>query len=57
VVEVLRPLQAQAKGESEIASFEELMENAQSILQAANKLPPPVDKKEKGKGDKTKTSN
>jgi acyl-CoA reductase-like NAD-dependent aldehyde dehydrogenase len=57
VVEVLQPLQAQAKGESEIASFEELMENAQSILQAANKLPPPVDKKEKGKGDKTKTSN
>lgn len=56
VVERLRPLQAQAKSEAELASFEELMENAESIVQAANKLPPPVDKKEK-KNEKTKTTN
>lgn len=57
VVEQLKPLQAQATGDAEHASFEELIDNAESILQAANKLPPPVEKKEKGKGEKNKTSN
>jgi hypothetical protein len=50
----LKPLQAQAKGEAEVASLEQLLENAQSIVAAANKLPPqaekPAGKKEKGKG-------
>ncbi|MGH9881702.1 MAG: hypothetical protein ACRD6N_09730 [Pyrinomonadaceae bacterium] len=50
VVERLKPLQAQAKGEAEFASFEELMENADSILQAANKLPAVTEKKTKAKG-------
>jgi hypothetical protein len=46
----LRPLSTQAKGDAEIASFETLMENAQSILEAANKLPPPEEKnKQKAK--------
>jgi acyl-CoA reductase-like NAD-dependent aldehyde dehydrogenase len=54
IVEKLRPLQAQAKGEAELASFEELMENAESIMQAANKLPPPANKnKKEKKNDKT----
>jgi hypothetical protein len=57
IVQKLKPLQAQAKGESELASFEELMENADSIVQAANRLPPPIDKKEKGKNEKAKNSN
>jgi hypothetical protein len=44
----LRPLGAEAKSEAEIASFELLNEDAQSILEAANKLPPEVvDKKAK----------
>jgi len=55
IVERLRPLQAEAKGEAELASFEELMENAESIMQAANKLPPPA-KKEK-KNDKARNTN
>ena len=46
----LKPLSAQAKGEAEVASFELLNEDAQSILEAVNKLPPEVvDKKGKTK--------
>jgi hypothetical protein len=45
----LKPLAAEAKSEAEIASFELLNEDAQSILEAANKLPAEVvvDKKAK----------
>lgn len=52
VVEQLRPLQAQASGDAEVASFEQLTENAESIISAANRLPPAV--KEKKKSDKAK---
>jgi hypothetical protein len=44
----LKPLGVDAKNDAEIASFELLNEDAQSILEAANKLPPEVvDKKAK----------
>jgi len=43
----LKPLAVEAKGDAEIASFEMLNEDAQSILEAANKLPAEVDKKAK----------
>ena len=43
----LKPLSAEAKGEAEIASFEMLNEDAKSILEAATKLPPEVEKKAK----------
>lgn len=43
----LKPLSADAKSDAEIASFELLNEDAQSILEAATKLPPEVDKKAK----------
>ena len=44
----LKPLAAEAKSDAEIASYELLNEDAQSILEAANKLPPEVvDKKAK----------
>ncbi len=44
----LKPLSVDAKSDAEIASFELLHEDAQSILEAANKLPPEViDKKAK----------
>jgi hypothetical protein len=43
----LRPLSAEAKTDAEIASFELLNEDAQSILEAVNKLPPEVEKKAK----------
>ena len=43
----LKPLSDQAKSEAEIASFELLNEGAKSILEAASKLPPEVEKKAK----------
>jgi hypothetical protein len=46
-MERLKPLRADAKSDAEIASFEMLHEDAQSILEAAGKLPPEVDKKAK----------
>ncbi|HEX6650458.1 MAG TPA: hypothetical protein VF075_13000 [Pyrinomonadaceae bacterium] len=48
----LKPLSAEAKSEAEVASFEMLNEDAQSILEAANKLPPEVEKKAAKKNDK-----
>jgi len=49
----LTPLSSQAKGDAEIANFELLNENAKSIVDAAGKLPPEVDKKAKNKSDKS----
>ncbi|HEU4876026.1 MAG TPA: hypothetical protein VFT44_23125 [Pyrinomonadaceae bacterium] len=43
----LKPLSTDAKSDAEIASFELLNEDAQSILEAANRLPPEVEKKAK----------
>ncbi|HEV7796706.1 MAG TPA: hypothetical protein VGO73_01020 [Pyrinomonadaceae bacterium] len=57
IVEQLKPAEAQAKGEAELNSFDQLTENAESILQAANKLPPAVEKKGKSKIDKPKETN
>jgi hypothetical protein len=45
----LAPLKDQLKSEAEIASFELLNEDAQSILEAAKKLPPETEKKAKNK--------
>lgn len=45
----LKPLSVQAKTETEIASFESFNEGAQSILDAATKLPPEAEKKAKAK--------
>lgn len=55
VVEQLRPFESQASGDAEVASIEQVTENAESILAAANKLPPPVakDKKKKQKNPAT----
>lgn len=47
----LKPMSAEAKGDAEVASFELLHEDAQSILEAVNKLPPEVEKKAKAKND------
>jgi hypothetical protein len=45
----LKPMSVEAKGDAEVASFELLHEDAQSILEAVNKLPPEVEKKAKAK--------
>lgn len=49
IMDQLKPLSAEAKSEGEVASFEMLHEDAQSILEAANRLPPEVNKKAKNK--------
>ncbi|MGH9971593.1 MAG: hypothetical protein ACREBG_27870 [Pyrinomonadaceae bacterium] len=54
IFDQLRPLREQVKDDAEVAGFEQLTENAESILEAAKKLPPPVEKKAKNKGDKPK---
>jgi acyl-CoA reductase-like NAD-dependent aldehyde dehydrogenase len=56
IFDQLRPMREQAKGDAEIARFEELTENAESILEAAKKLPPPVEK-QKSRDDKAKGKN
>lgn len=43
----IKPLRSEAKSEADIASLELLNEDAETILAAANKLPPEVDKKAK----------
>jgi Sec-independent protein translocase protein TatA len=53
IVEQLKPAVSQAKSDAELSSFDQLTENAESILQAANKLPPPTAAEKKGK---TKTN-
>ncbi|HLM24120.1 MAG TPA: hypothetical protein VK274_03640, partial [Pyrinomonadaceae bacterium] len=45
----LKPLAVEAKSDTEIASYEMLNEDAKSILEAATKLPPEVEKKAKSK--------
>ena len=52
IIGQLKPLAAQAKSEAEVASFELLNEDVQSILEAATKLPPEViEKKAKKNGN------
>ena len=45
----LKPMSVEAKSDAEIASFELLNEDAQSILEAVMRLPPEVEKKAKAK--------
>lgn len=47
----LKPLSTEARSDAEIASFELLNEDANSILEAVMKLPPEVDKKAKAKNN------
>jgi len=57
IVGQVRPLSAKASTASETNSFDQLMENADAIVQAANRLPPEVAKKGKSKEEKPKTTN
>jgi hypothetical protein len=52
IMDQLKPLRVDAKSDAEIASFELLNEDAQSILEAVTKLPPEVEKKAKSKNEK-----
>lgn len=52
IVTQLKPLATQVKNESETSSFDQLTENAEAIIQAANKLPAASEKKSKNKTEK-----
>ncbi len=55
-VSQLMPMRAQAKDETEREALEHALENAQSIIEAANRLPPEVkEEKEKKKTEKNKS--
>lgn len=56
IVDQLKPLESSAQGAAEVSNFDELMENAETIMQAANKLPPEVVQPHKAKGEKAKTN-
>ena len=57
IVDQVKPFAAKAESLSETNSFDQLIENAEAIAQAASKLPPEVAKKGKGKEEKPKTTN
>lgn len=44
ISEQLKPISEQAKSDDEVASIASLTENTETILEAASKLPPPVEK-------------
>lgn len=56
IMEQLKPLQSSATGAAEVSNFAELMDNAETIVQAAGKLSPEVVQPRKGKGEKAKTN-
>ncbi len=57
IFDQLRPIEVQVRGDGEIAHFEQLRENGESILEAAKKLPPPIEKKGKSKKEKSSDKN
>ncbi|MGI8837002.1 MAG: hypothetical protein ACR2H4_10245 [Pyrinomonadaceae bacterium] len=52
----LKPLQANARDAAEVSNFEALLDNAETIVQAAGKLGPEVVQPRKTKGEKAKTN-
>ncbi len=52
----LKPLQASATDAAEVSNFEALLDNAETIVQAAGKLAPEVVQPRKTKGEKAKTN-
>jgi len=57
IVDQVKPLSTRSSSPTEASSFDQLMENADSIVQAAGKLPPEVAKKGKSKEEKPRTTN
>ncbi len=54
IVDQLKPLQGSAANQAEVRNFDELMDNAETIVQAASKLGPEVVQPRKSKGEKAK---
>jgi hypothetical protein len=56
IMDELKPLQTSATNPAEAGNFDQLMDNAETIVQAASKLPPEVAQPRKKKGEKVKTN-
>jgi len=56
IIEQLKPLQSSAVDAAEVSNFDQLLDNAETIVQAAGKLSPEVVQPRKGKGEKTKAN-
>lgn len=56
IMDQLKPLQSSAKSAAEVSNFAELMDNAETIVQAASKLSPEVVQPRKTKGEKAKSN-
>jgi hypothetical protein len=56
IIDQLKPLQSSATNAAEVRNFDELMDNAETIVEAASKLSPEVVQPRKSKGEKTKTN-
>lgn len=56
IIEQLKPLQSSAADEAEARNFDDLMDNAETIVQAASKLSPEAAQPGKKKGEKAKTN-
>jgi hypothetical protein len=46
-------LRAQARDGEELAALEDALDNMQQIMEAAKRLPPPAEKKDKNKKEKS----
>ena len=57
IVDQVKPFAAKAESTADTNSFDQLIENAEAIAQAASQLPPEVAKKGKNKEEKPKTTN
>jgi len=56
MMDQLKPLQSSAADAAEVSNFDELRDNAETIIQAASKLSPEVVQPRKSKGEKAKTN-
>ena len=56
IIEQLKPLQSSAADDAEAGNFDQLIDNAETIIQASSKLSPEVIQPRKGKGEKAKTN-
>ncbi|MEP6743004.1 MAG: hypothetical protein ABJB61_10940 [bacterium] len=57
IIDQLKPLQAQAADTAEIGNFDQAMENAETIVQAASKLAPEVVQKGNKRGEQAKETH
>lgn len=56
IIDQLKPLESSATNAAELSNFDELLDNAETIVQAASKLSPELVQPRKSKGEKAKTN-